>query len=156
MAQMVNSVVGLPSRAGEPIEILLVEDNPGDVLLTQESLADSKLNNTLHVVKDGVEAMAFVRREREYADRPRPDLILLDLNLPKMDGREVLEELKSDEDLRRIPVVILTTSSQEDDVVQAYNAHANCYITKPIDLEQFMKVVQTIESFWLEIVKLPV
>ena len=143
-------------RAGEPIEILLVEDNPGDVLLTQESLSDSKVNNTLHVVKDGVEAMAFVRRQREYADRPRPDLILLDLNLPRMDGREVLEELKSDEDLRRIPVVILTTSSQQDDVVQAYNAHANCYITKPIDLEQFMKVVRTIESFWLEIVKLPV
>ena len=156
MAPTVNSAGGLPPRAGEPIEILLVEDNPGDVLLTQESLSDSKVNNTLHVVKDGVEAMAFVRRQREYADRPRPDLILLDLNLPRMDGREVLEELKSDEDLRRIPVVILTTSSQQDDVVQAYNAHANCYITKPIDLEQFMKVVRTIESFWLEIVKLPV
>jgi len=143
-------------RLGEPIEILLVEDNPGDVLLTQESLADSKVNNTLHVVKDGVEAMAFVRREGQYADRPRPDLVLLDLNLPRKDGREVLEELKSDDDLRRIPVVILTTSSQEEDVAQAYDAHANCYITKPIDLEQFMKVVRTIESFWLEIVKLPV
>ena len=143
-------------RLGHPIEILLVEDNPGDVLLTQESLAESKVNNTLHVVKDGVEAMAFVRQEGQYADRPRPDLILLDLNLPRKDGREVLGELKSDEDLRRIPVVILTTSSQEEDVAQAYDAHANCYITKPIDLEQFMKVVGTIESFWLEIVKLPV
>ncbi len=156
MAPSMPEPSDVSQRLGEPIEILLVEDNPGDVLLTQESLADSKVNNTLHVVKDGVEAMAFVRREGQYADRPRPDLVLLDLNLPRKDGREVLEELKSDDDLRRIPVVILTTSSQEEDVAQAYDAHANCYITKPIDLEQFMKVVRTIESFWLEIVKLPV
>ncbi len=142
-------------RLGQPIEILLAEDNPGDVLLTQESLAESKVHNSLHVVKDGVEALEFVRRQGRYADAPRPDLVLLDLNMPRKDGREVLEELKADEDLKRIPVVILTTSDQEEDVLRAYNAHANCYITKPIDLEQFMKVIKTIEAFWLQIVKLP-
>jgi CheY-like chemotaxis protein len=143
-------------RLGKPIEILLAEDNPGDVLLTQESLAESKVHNSLHVVKDGVEALAFLRNEGAFASAPRPDLILLDLNMPRKDGREVLEELKSDEDLKRIPVVILTTSDQEEDVLRAYNAHANCYLTKPIDLEQFMKVIKTIEAFWLEIVKLPI
>lgn len=138
-----------------PIEILLVEDNPGDTDLAREALADSKLVNRLSVVDDGEKAMAFLRREGVYADAPRPDLILLDLNLPRKDGREVLAEVKTDPDLKRIPVVILTTSRAEEDVLRSYNLHANCYITKPIDLTQFMKVVKSIESFWLSIVVLP-
>ena len=143
------------STYGKPIEILLVEDNPGDVRLTVEALKDAKVHNNLYVAKDGVEAMSFLRREGAYANAPRPDLILLDLNLPKKDGREVLEEIKEDKGLRRIPVVVLTTSEAEMDILKAYNLHANCYINKPVGLEQFITVIKTIEDFWLEIVKLP-
>lgn len=139
----------------KPIEILLVEDNPGDVRLAVEALRDAKVANRLHVVEDGVEAMSFLRREGRYADVPRPDLILLDLNLPRRDGREVLAEIKQDVDLKRIPVVVLTSSAAEQDVVQAYNLYANCYITKPVDLDQFLEVVKSIEDFWLMVVKLP-
>ena len=142
-------------NGGRPIEILLVEDNPGDVRLTIEALKDGKVSNRLHVAKDGVEALAFLRQERAFADAPRPDVILLDLNLPKKDGREVLEEIKADEHLRRIPVVVLTTSDSEQDILHTYNLHANCYITKPVDLEQFIGVVRGIEDFWLTVVKLP-
>ena len=137
------------------IEILLIEDNPGDADLAREALKFGKVNNFLHVVGDGESAMAFLRREGPYADSPRPDLILLDLNLPKKDGREVLAEIKNDPHLKLIPVVILTSSSAEEDIVKSYNLHANCYITKPIDLNQFLKVVYAIEDFWLTIVKLP-
>jgi len=138
-----------------PIEILLVEDNPGDAELARVALRKSKIHNTLNVVEDGESAMAYLQRAGAYADAVRPDLILLDLNLPKKDGREVLGEIKSDLQLRRIPVVILTTSRAEEDVLKSYNLHANCYITKPIDLSQFMKVVKSIEDFWLSIVVLP-
>ncbi len=138
-----------------PIEILLVEDNPGDVRLTREALKDGKVTNNLSVVRDGEQAMAFLRRESDYAEAPRPDLILLDLNLPRKDGREVLSEIKADQDLRRIPVVILTTSNHEHDILEAYDLNANCYITKPVDLDQFIGVVRSISSFWLTIVKLP-
>jgi len=137
------------------VEILLVEDSPGDVRLTKEALREGKVRNTLHVVPDGVEALAFLRHEGRYAAVPRPDVILLDLNLPKKDGREVLAEIKGDDNLRRIPVVILTTSQDERDVLRAYELHANCYITKPVDLDQFIAVIQSIESFWLTIVTLP-
>jgi CheY-like chemotaxis protein len=137
-----------------PIEILLVEDNPGDVRLTREALKDAKVRNTLHVAMDGVEALAFLRKQGKYATVPRPDLILLDLNLPKKNGREVLEEIKQDEALSHIPIVILTTSQAELDIVESYRLHANAYVTKPVDLEQFLKVVGSIEEFWLEIVKL--
>lgn len=137
------------------IEILLVEDNPGDVDLAREALATGKMRNALHAVGDGEAAMAFLRRQGKYADAPRPDLVLLDLNLPKKDGREVLAEIKSDPDLKRIPVVILTTSNAEADILKTYNLHANCFITKPLDLNQFIKVVQAIEDFWFTIVKLP-
>jgi chemotaxis family two-component system response regulator Rcp1 len=137
------------------LDILLVEDNPGDVRLTQEALKENKFRNSLHVAKDGVEAMAFLRREGRHAGAPRPDLILLDLNLPKKDGREVLSEIKSDADLKRIPVVILTTSQAEEDILKTYNLHANCYITKPVDLDRFIQVVRSIKEFWLAIVKLP-
>ena len=140
---------------GRPVEILLVEDNPGDVDLTRETLQDSKLLNHMNVVNNGVEAMAYLRREGKYADRTRPDLILLDLNLPKKDGREVLAEVKADDRLRCIPVVVLTTSSAEQDILQAYDLHANCYITKPVNLDQFSAVVRAIEEFWFTIVKLP-
>jgi CheY-like chemotaxis protein len=139
----------------KPIEILLVEDNPGDVRLTQEALREGKIGNSLHVVEDGESAMAFVRREGEFAGMPRPDLILLDLNLPRMDGREVLAQIKADPDLKRIPVVVLTTSRAEEDVLKAYELNANCYITKPVDFEQFIKVVSAVEEFWLTIVRLP-
>lgn len=138
-----------------PIEILLVEDNPGDVDLAREGLANGKLHNNLHVVNDGEEAMEFLYRHGAFAEAPRPDLVLLDLNLPKKDGREVLAEIKTDPNLKRIPVVILTTSRAEEDVLRSYNLHANCYITKPIDLEQFIKVVKSIEDFWMSIVVLP-
>jgi two-component system response regulator len=138
-----------------PIEILLIEDNPGDADLAREALETSKLYNSLRVVGDGEEAMAFLQKQGEYADAPHPDLILLDLNLPKKDGREVLEEIKADDDLRRVPVVVLTTSSDEQDILKSYNLHANCYITKPIDLEQFTRVVQSIQDFWFSIVVLP-
>ena len=138
-----------------PVEILLVEDNPGDVRLTQEALKESKVTNNLSVAEDGVEALAFLKREGKYTDAPRPDLLLLDLNLPKKDGRELLEEIKADENLKRIPVVVLTTSKAEEDILRMYDQHANCYITKPIDFDQFIDVVKSIEDFWLTIVKLP-
>jgi len=140
---------------GKPIDVLLVEDNPGDVRLTQEALRDGKVCNNLHVVEDGAEALAFLHREGKYAEVPRPDLILLDLNLPKKDGREVLASIKTDDDLKRIPVVVLTTSKAEEDVLKAYNLHANCYICKPVDLDQFIGIVRSIENFWLAMVKLP-
>ncbi len=139
----------------KPIEILMVEDNPGDVRLTVEALKEGKVRNKLHVVEDGVEAMAFLRGEGEYADAPRPDLILLDLNLPKKDGREVLAEIKGDPNLRRIPVVVLTVSEANEDILKTYDLHANCYVTKPVDLDQFIVVVKSVEDFWLTIVKLP-
>ncbi len=139
----------------EAIEVLLVEDNPGDVRLTREALKEGKVRNNLSVAPDGVEALAFLRRQGRYADAPRPDVILLDLNLPKKDGREVLEEIKADPLLRTIPVVILTTSEAERDIARAYDLHANCYITKPVDLDQFITVVKSIEDFWFTIVKLP-
>jgi len=138
-----------------PVEILLVEDNPGDERLTREALREGKVYHNLHWVKDGVEAMAFLRRQGKYADVPRPDIVLLDLNLPKKDGREVLEEIKTDEDLKRIPVVVLTTSKAEEDVLRTYNLHANCYVTKPVDLEKFIVVVKSIDVFWLTVVTLP-
>lgn len=137
------------------VEILLVEDNPGDVRLTVEAFKEEKLRNNVSVVEDGVKALAFLRRESKYASAPRPDLILLDLNLPEKDGREVLAEIKADEYLKHIPVVVLTTSEAEEDIIKTYNLHANCYITKPVDLEQFIKVVKSIEDFWFTIVKLP-
>lgn len=138
-----------------PVQILLVEDNPGDVRLTQEILKDTKKINTLHVVEDGEKALQYLRQEGNYQDTPKPDLILLDLNLPKLDGREVLVEIKTDDKLKSIPVVILTTSSADEDIEAAYSSHANCYITKPVDLNQFLKVIHSIESFWLSVVKLP-
>jgi CheY-like chemotaxis protein len=137
------------------IEILLVEDNPGDIRLTQEALKENKIRNNLYVAKDGVEAMQFLRQINGFKDAPRPDLVLLDLNLPKKDGREVLAEIKTDEKLRAIPVVILTTSDAEDDVAKAYQMYANCYVRKPIDLNRFIDVVKVIENFWLSIVELP-
>lgn len=137
------------------IEILLVEDNPADVELMLESLEENKVDNVISVVNDGEEAMAFLHREGRFADAPRPDIILLDLNLPVKDGREVLTEIKSDENLKSIPVVILTTSKAEEDILKTYKLHANCYITKPVDLDQFIKVVKMIEEFWFSIVRLP-
>ncbi len=139
----------------EPIEILLVEDNPGDARLVQEALRESGSRNTLHVVADGEEAMAFLQRRGDHTGENRPDLILLDLNLPRKDGRQVLEDIKRDPDLRSIPVVVLTTSSAEQDVVRSYDLYANCYITKPEDLDQYLTVIQTIEDFWCATVKLP-
>ena len=141
--------------SGRPVEILLVEDNPGDVGLTRETLKDSKLLNHMSVVADGVEAMAFLRREGKHVNAAHPDLILLDLNLPKKDGREVLAEIKTDEQLRRTPVVVLTTSNAEQDILKTYELHANCYITKPVNLEQFSAVVKALAEFWFTIVKLP-
>lgn len=138
-----------------PIEVLLVEDNPADVRLTQEALREGKVRNRLHSVPDGVEALAFLRREGKYADAVRPDLILLDLNLPRKSGREVLGEIKTDPALRHIPVVVLTSSQAEKDIAQAYDLHANCYVTKPVDLDRFIEVVKSIEGFWFSIVKLP-
>jgi chemotaxis family two-component system response regulator Rcp1 len=145
----------MTSPGGRPIEILLVEDNPGDVRLTIEGLNEGKVRNNLHVARDGVEAIAFLRREGQFSDAVRPDLILLDLNLPRKDGREVLADIKSDPDLKTIPVVVLTTSRAEQDVLHSYELQANCYITKPVDLEQFITVVRSIENFWLTIVTLP-
>jgi CheY-like chemotaxis protein len=144
-----------PDAHDDAIEILLVEDNPGDVLLTREALRDSKMRNRLHVAADGVEALAFLRREGRHAGAPAPDLILLDLNLPRKDGREVLAEVKADPALRHIPVVILTSSQAEQDIARAYDLHANCYVTKPVDLDQFLTIVRSIEQFWFTIVKLP-
>jgi two-component system, chemotaxis family, response regulator Rcp1 len=138
-----------------PINILMVEDNPGDVRLTQEALKEAKVHVNMNVVSDGVEAMAYLRHEGRYGGAAQPDLILLDLNLPRKDGREVLAEIKADAALRQIPTVILTTSQAEKDIVTSYNLHANCYVVKPVDLEQFMQVIRAIEGFWLEVVKLP-
>ena len=143
------------SQNGHAVEILLVEDDPGDVRLTRESLQEDKLWNKLNVVRDGVEAMEYLRFKGDFAGVARPDLILLDLNLPRKSGLEVLREVKADPSLKRIPVVILTTSRAEEDVLSTYDSHANCYITKPVDLEQFIKVVRSIERFWLSIVELP-
>lgn len=138
-----------------PVDILLVEDNAGDVRLTQEVLKGSKVHNNLMVATNGQEALNCLRRQGKFSASPRPDLILLDLNLPVMDGREVLQRIKDDSDLKRIPVVILTTSKAEEDILKTYNLHANCYVTKPVDLDQFVKVVKSLEDFWLAIVKLP-
>ena len=138
-----------------PIEVLLVEDDPGDVMMTREAFHDYKLHNELHVVSDGAEAMAFLRQEGEYAGRPRPDLVLLDLNLPRMDGRQVLESIKSDPDLASIPVVVLTTSENEDDVLRSYSLHANAYVTKPVDFQRFIEVVRQIDDFFVTVVRLP-
>ena len=138
-----------------PVEILLVEDSPSDADLTVEALGDGKVLNNLHWVEDGVEALAFLRRQGKYSDAPRPDLILLDFNLPKKDGRQVLAEIKVDPQLKLIPVVVLTTSAAERDIVKTYELNANCYVTKPLDLEQFIAVVKLIEMFWLAVVKLP-
>ena len=143
------------STEWRPIEILLIEDNPGDVDLAKEALQDAKVRNRLHVVDDGAKAVDFLYKRGVYADVPRPDIILLDLNLPKKDGRQVLAEIKTDPQLAEIPVVILTTSQAEEDIVRSYQLHANCYITKPVDFKQFMHVVRSIEEFWLTVVKLP-
>lgn len=143
------------AAAIHPIDILLVEDNLGDIDLAKEALGMGKLHNTLHVVQDGVAAMDFLRKKGKYAGEPRPDLIILDLNLPKKDGREVLAEIKADAGLKRIPVVVLTTSQAEEDVLKTYDLHANCFVTKPLDMKQFLHVVQSIEEFWLTIVVLP-
>jgi two-component system, chemotaxis family, response regulator Rcp1 len=142
-------------RIGKPVQILMVEDNPDDIELTIEALKDGKVGNILEVVRDGVEAMAFLKREGKFQHALRPDLILLDLNMTRKDGREVLKEIKSHPDLRRIPVVILTTSQAEEDILGTYDLHANCYITKPVDFDRFLKVVRSIEDFWLTVVKLP-
>jgi chemotaxis family two-component system response regulator Rcp1 len=144
----------MTATAAVPIEILLVEDNPGDVRLTREALKDAKVRNNIHVAVDGVDAIAFLRQQGTHAADPRPDLILLDLNLPKKNGREVLAEIKQDDLLRHIPVVILTTSQADQDILESYRLRANAYVTKPVDLDQFLKVVGSIEQFWLEIVKL--
>ena len=139
----------------EPIKILMVEDNPGDARLAEEALKDSKINNSLYHVEDGEKAMRFLRRQAEYSDAPHPDLVLLDLNLPRKDGREVLAEIKEDSKLKLVPVVVMTTSEAERDLVKSYDLHANAYVVKPIDLERFIEVVQSIEVFWFTIVKLP-
>jgi len=143
-------------RLGRPIDILLAEDEPGDVRLTREALREAKVRNSLSVVPDGVEALAFLRHQGRYVDVPRPDLILLDLNMPRKSGHEVLAEIKQDDELKAIPVVVLTSSDAEVDIVRSYHSHANCYISKPVDLAQFLEVVRAIEDFWLCIVKLPV
>jgi len=145
----------MQNNSGNSIEILLVEDNPGDQRLTQEALKDGKISNNLYIVEDGEEALMFLHRTGEYAQAVKPDLILLDLNLPGMNGQEVLKIIKGDEELKRIPVVILTTSSADEDILKAYNLNANCYITKPVDFAQFIKVINMIQEFWFTIVKLP-
>ena len=146
----------MPSRTlMQPIQILLVEDNPGDIRLTQEAMAEAKMGNRLNVAKDGAEALDILRRIGAHANVPRPDLILLDLNLPKLDGREVLEAIKTDSKLKRIPVVVLTSSDAEEDILKSYDLYANCYITKPLDMTKFEAVVKSIEMFWFAIVKLP-
>ena len=142
-------------KQGEPITILLVEDNPADARLVKEAMKEVKINNTLYHVPDGVEAMAFLRRQGEYSKMIRPDVVLLDLNMPRKDGRQTLKEIKADPDLRRIPVVILTVSDAEEDIIKSYDLHANCYVTKPLNLSEFSEVVAGIENFWFEIVKLP-
>jgi CheY-like chemotaxis protein len=142
-------------REQKPIEVLLVEDDPGDVLMTREALEENKVANHLAVVSDGATAMSYLRKQGEYAEAPTPDLVLLDLNLPRMDGREVLSAMKSDDDLRRIPVVVLTTSEAEEDVLRSYSLHANAYVTKPVDFERFIDVVRQIDEFFLTVVRLP-
>ncbi len=143
------------SENGRSINILLVEDNPGDVRLTEEALKEGKVNNSLSVARDGAEALAFLHKEGEFKGKPTPDLILLDLNLPKLNGPEVLQRIKDEPDLKRIPVVVLTTSTAEQDVLKSYDLNANCFITKPVDLDQFFKVIRTIDEFWLNVVRLP-
>ena len=145
----------LKDTLSTPIEILLVEDNPGDIRLTQEVLNEGKVHNSLSIVENGVQAISFLRKENEYLDAPTPDLILLDLNLPKKDGREVLLDIKNDLELKKIPVVVLTTSQSEEDILKVYDLNANCYISKPVDFGEFIDVVKSIEDFWLSIVKLP-
>ncbi len=142
-------------NGGTTVQILLVEDNPGDARLTEEALREGKVHSNLNHVENGIEALAFLRQEGEYADAPRPDLVFLDLNLPRMDGREVLHEIKNDPDLKRIPVVILTSSGAEQDILSTYELHANCYITKPVDMQGFLTVVKSVEEFWFSVVKLP-
>jgi CheY-like chemotaxis protein len=144
-----------PADGNSPIEVLLVEDDPGDVLMTQEAFEEHKLRNRLNVVSDGAEALAYLRREGQYADAVQPDLILLDLNLPRRDGREVLEEIKKDEELCLIPVVVLTTSQADEDILRSYQLHANAYVAKPVDFEQFISVVRQIDEFFVSVVKLP-
>lgn len=143
------------NTAPAPVEILLVEDNQADVRLTREALKDAKVANNLNVVNDGEQALDYLNRRGRFADTTRPDLILLDLNLPKLDGREVLASIKADSDLRRIPVVVLTTSSAEEDILRSYDLHANCYVTKPVEFDSFLKIVESIDDFWLSIVRLP-
>ena len=145
----------MSKHVGDPIEILLVEDDPGDVLMTQEAFADHKLANNLHVVTNGEEALLFLRKQGEYADKPTPDLVLLDLNLPRRDGREVLAEVKSDPVLRRLPVVVLTTSDAEEDVLRSYDLHANAYVQKPVDFTNFVEAVRAIDEFFISVVRLP-
>jgi CheY-like chemotaxis protein len=144
-----------PKAAGTPIEVLLVEDDPGDVLLIQEAFEFNKVHNNLNIARDGEQALAYLRREGEYADAPRPDLVLLDLNLPRKDGREVLQEVKSDDDLRTIPIVVLTTSEAEEDVLRSYQLHANAYVTKPVDFDRFVSIVRQIDDFFVSVVRLP-
>ncbi len=144
-----------PMQPPTPIEVLLVEDDPGDVLMTREAFEDYKVHNNLAVVTDGAEALAYIRREGQYADVPRPDLVLLDLNLPRRDGREVLAEIKNDPELRQIPVVVLTTSQADEDVLRSYQLHANAYVTKPVDFDRFISVVRRIDEFFVSVVKLP-
>jgi CheY-like chemotaxis protein len=144
-----------PTESSLPIEVLLVEDDAGDVLMTQEAFEEHKVRNKLNVVRDGEEALSYLRREGDFADAPRPDLILLDLNLPRVDGREVLQVIKNDEDLRRIPVVVLTTSQADEDILRSYSLHANAYVTKPVDFERFIAVVRQIDEFFVSVVKLP-
>jgi len=142
-------------RNGNPVEILLVEDNPGDVRLTVEAFREGNIGNNLHVVPDGVEALTFLHQQGKYVDAPRPDMVLLDLNLPKKDGREVLAEIKDDPELKRIPVIVLTTSKAEEDILRTYDLHANCFVTKPVELDHFIDAIKTIEEFWFTIAKLP-
>jgi CheY-like chemotaxis protein len=143
------------NNRAEPVEILLAEDNPGDVTLTRKALERGNVINNLHVVNDGVKALSFLRKEGEYADEPRPDLILLDLDMPRKDGRDVLKAIKNDEELRRIPVVVMTSSEAEQDIVQSYDLHANAYLTKPVDFDGFLDIVKRIEDFWLTVVRMP-
>ncbi|GGZ06369.1 response regulator [Streptomyces nitrosporeus] len=143
------------NEPAKPIEVLLVEDDPGDELMTREAFEDNKIRNTLHVVRDGQEALDFLYRQGDHPDAPRPDLVLLDLNLPKYDGRQVLEKIKTDPDLALIPVVVLTTSSAEEDILRSYKLHANAYVTKPVDLEQFIGAVRQIDDFFVSVVRLP-
>ncbi|MCX5257244.1 response regulator [Streptomyces canus] len=145
----------MTTPAANPIDVLLVEDDPGDELMTREAFEDNKIGNTLHVVRDGEEALDFLYRRGDHADAPRPDLILLDLNLPKYDGRQVLEKIKSDPDLAHIPVVVLTTSAAEEDILRSYKLHANAYVTKPVDLDQFIAAVRQIDDFFVQVVRLP-